>query len=359
MQERQHNRIGARISLALAAVVGILALVSSVPAGAGVPGAYAQGEGKTAINSDLFVDKGEVVKGDASVTDGDLTVDGEVKGKVVIVHGNGYINGKVDGDVSIVDGTLELAAGSEVLGNVLRVGDSKVEKDPAATVRGQISALDMPVPGSDLLASQPAGPLPANRINGGLTGPFRNVAGLVMWLGISFAILLFVLGFAFIVPQRVVVSTSTLDAAPAPAIVVGLITAVLLGPVFALLSTLLALTVVGVVLVPVLAIGVGLALLFGLSNICLWLGRRVHESVRHGQQTTPTLNSHQQALVEVALGAVVLLAVTLFPTLVLSGWVDGLLWGLVYFAACIGLGAGIMSRFGTLAPPVKRPQPAP
>jgi hypothetical protein len=116
----------------------------------------------------------------------------------------------------------------------------------------------------------------------------------------------------------------------------------------------LTLTVVGIVLVPVLGIVVALALVFGLANVSLWLGRRVYESVRH--ETRP-LHAHQRVMFETLLGLGVVLAATLFPTLLLPGWISSILWLLVYLAACLGLGAGIMSRFGTLVPPTRHPSP--
>ncbi len=310
---------------------------------------------RSAVGEDLHIEPGEVVQGDATVTDGDITVDGEVRGNVVVVQGNAYINGKVAGDVSVMRGDVKLMPGSSVTGNVLVLAGGKVERDPGASIGGEISTIDLPLlplnafGGMSSSLDQPH--LPSERL-GGMFDVFGRAATLVLVLGMGLLLAVFVLAFALVVPQRLQVASATLEAAPGPSITVGLIVALLLWPAFGVVSMVLTLTIVGIVLVPVLGIAVALALLFGLANVSLWLGRRVYESVRH--ETRP-LNVHQRVMLETLFGLGVILAATLFPTLLLPGWISSLLWMLVYLAACLGLGAGVMSRFGTLVPPTRQP----
>ena len=310
---------------------------------------------KHAVGEDLHIQAGEVVQGDATVTDGDITVDGEVRGNVVVVQGNAYISGKVVGDVSAMRGDVKLMSGSSVTGNVLVLAGGKVEREPGASIGGEISTVDFPLPlfnASVGLPSVPGQPhLPAERLDG-MFDVFGRAATLVLVLGMGLLLAVFVLLFALVAPQRLQVSSATLEAAPGPSIAVGLIVALLLWPAFGVVSMVLTLTIIGIVLVPVVGIAVALALLFGLANVSLWLGRRVHESVRH--ETRP-LNVHQRVMLETLLGLGVVPAATLFPTLLLPGWISSLLWMLVYLAACLGLGAGVMSRFGTLVPPTRQP----
>src|SRR5215210_1896999 len=86
--------------LAAFSVMLTLLLVSPSPAAA-------QDEPeRVAIGSDLVVGEGEVVQGGVSVTNGDLTVLGEVRGNVAVVNGNATIEGKITGDVAVTNGAL-------------------------------------------------------------------------------------------------------------------------------------------------------------------------------------------------------------------------------------------------------------
>jgi len=147
-------------------------------------------------------------------------------------------------------------------------------------------------------------------------------------------------------------STYTLNAEPAPALVVGLITALLLFPVAALIAVILTITFVGIVLLPVLALLVLGALLFGFVVAGHWLGKRIHDTARHGALAQDGLNGHPTpALVlEVIIGAAVILGSVFVPALFLPPWASIMLLGVVYLVSCLGIGAAILSRFGTLAP---------
>src|SRR5436853_6380075 len=89
---------------AFARVVGLLAaflvvwgcfLLGSTPASA------QSDSDRTAVNQDLTIEKSDVVKGDAVVTNGNLTMLGEVRGNVVVAKGNATIQGTVHGNVTV------------------------------------------------------------------------------------------------------------------------------------------------------------------------------------------------------------------------------------------------------------------
>jgi hypothetical protein len=351
IQERPHKKIFGAVALTFTAVFGTLALILGALSGWCATPAAAQGTDRTAFGSDLHIQSGEVVDGNASVTDGDMHLDGEVRGNVVVVNGNAFINGTVGGDVSVAGGSATLGPNSHVTGNVLVLTGGQINEQMGAFVGGRTGIADVPLAGMNFLGthSDPlqnrAGPGAFQRAFG---SGMSKVMSTVLALGIALVMAVFVLAFALMVPQRLVISNLTLNAAPGPSIAVGLISAFLLAPLTGMLMTVLAITVVGVALMPVLGIAVLLMLMFGLSNVSLWLGRRVYESVRHEQANPPQGN--QRVLIEAAIGMGVLLAATLLPTLVLPGWTSAILWALLYFSAGIGLGAGFMSRFGTLAP---------
>src|SRR4051794_40876636 len=90
-----------RVALMALACLGLLFVAALSQA----PAAQAQdGPARSAINSDLTIEKGEVVEGDVSVTGGKLTVYGEVRGKVAVLNGSARVDGKVQGDVAVIGG---------------------------------------------------------------------------------------------------------------------------------------------------------------------------------------------------------------------------------------------------------------
>jgi len=163
----------------------------------------------------------------------------------------------------------------------------------------------------------------------------------------AISVVLLVIGVvvASAVPSRVSVAASTLEAAPVPSLIVGMIVSFLLWPVVLIVAVVLGISLVGIVLLPVLAVAVGVALLFGLVTISAWLGKLVYGATHQG--------AHPNGMpvpLQVLIGLSVVLAATFLPAL-LRDPLPILMTGLVYLASCIGLGSAILSRFRTLAPP--------
>lgn len=318
---------------------------------------------RVAIGSDLVIGKDEVVQGDVSVTNGNLTVVGEVRGKAVVVNGNAGILGTVEGDVTVTNGNVEMGEDSAVNGNVVATGDINLYGDCSvggnatslvgevfvsreATVGGAVMNMAAPDEASSS-SEQPAPPQRSSLSNA--LGRFGNLFG---WSLISLASLLLAGAIASVMPKRVRVAGATLEAEAGPSVIVGAITALLLFPVTSIVSFVLVITVIGVVLIPVLAGAVALALLFGLVVVSLWLGKRLYDSTQLGTYAIPPV------LIQVLMGMAVILISTLIPAALLPGWAGSLMMMLLYVAACFGLGAALLSRFGTLAPPKRGPRHA-
>ncbi|HEX9988061.1 MAG TPA: polymer-forming cytoskeletal protein [Chloroflexia bacterium] len=301
---------------------------------------------RVAFDEDLTIKSGEVVEGNASVTNGHLTLNGEVLGNVVVLNGNAEINGTVEGDVTVTSGVVTLGSSSRIEGNLLIVS-GKLTRQEGSQVEGVVSVLPLPL--SDVNNSIVVPDSPAESamdVQHASPGPFSRFT---RWLSLgmgSLVVLLLTVAVAWVMPGRVRVASVTLESVPGPSIVVGLIAALVLVPVVSALSLVLVVTVIGAVLVPVLVGGVLLALLFGLVVISQWLGKRVYDTSRQSApyEVPPTM-------VQVLLGMAVLLSCTLIPAVFLPSWVAFILGGLLYVAACVGLGSTILCRFGTLAPP--------
>jgi hypothetical protein len=168
----------------------------------------------------------------------------------------------------------------------------------------------------------------------------------------SIVVLALAVGLAALIPRRIRVAGSTLESEPGPSTVVGIIAALLTVPAFALASMVLAITIVGIVLIPVLAVLLLVGLLFGLVVVSQWLGKRLYDTTRQAESAFGPRQSQPAALfIEVLLGASVILASTVLPAIFLPGWITWMLLGIIYVISCIGIGSVVLSKFGTLQPP--------
>ncbi len=358
-----------RIAILLMTVWAIL--ITSVALTA-TPSAFAQSEsGDTVVDHDLTIDSGQTLQGDVKVNGGDLTVYGIIQGTANVVDGNADISGQVLGDLTVLgDGNITLGEGSFVDGNVISAGN--IEIDDNSHVTGSVTSL-----GGNISVSESAivdgttgkidNPAQAieNFINSNMPhtsgspsnldeqiGPFSRFFG---WIGLgifSAIVLTLAVGLTALVPRRIRVSSVTLESEPGPSVVVGVIAALLIFPVFGIATMALAITVVGIVLIPVLALAVFLAFLFGFVVVSQWLGKRLYENVRPNDSPFELRQSQSTAIViEVLLGASVILASMTFPAIFLPGWITAMLLGIIYLVSCIGIGSAILSKLGTLQPP--------
>jgi cytoskeletal protein CcmA (bactofilin family) len=369
----------AKIGFIALALFGLLAGLS-LPV---VQTASAQGEPeRVAFDSDLVIKSDEVVHGDVSVTNGDLVVYGTVEGKATVVNGEADVFGKIQGDLAVLTGDgVTLHEGSRVGGNVLAAGTvdlkdgstvvgsvtcfgGEVERDAGASVGGKINRVDNPAQAFGNLirpGSQEArNGIHDAAVNALSMSPFERWAGLVFGLGtLSVLVLLLATGLSAILSSRVRTSSATLNLEPGPSVVVGIIAAFLLLPASAIVGMILMVSVVGIILLPVLAVIVAGAFLFGFVVVSHWVGKRLYETARQGSTNgAPTGNlaalQPQRLIVEVLLGATVILGSTLIPAAFLPSWISMLMVLMVYGVSCVGIGAGILSRFGTLAPPKRQ-----
>jgi hypothetical protein len=345
----ENFKVMAWLAAALALFAGLL--------GISAPLAHADGDPEHVVmGHDLTVKSGETLEGDVSVTGGSLFIEGKITGDAVVVNGNAVVSGEVGGDVVVTGGNITLKSGSKVGGNVVYVG-GELARDAGSSVQGELSSISIPL---DRLgdAVPGVGAVSPPRAQGGLRGPFDRL-GLLVGLGIvslGLVVLSIVLLLAF--PQRLRVSGATLEAEGGPSVIVGLITAGLLGPLTALLSFLLMMTVVGWVFVPVLVAASGGVLVFGLVTVSMWLGRRVYNTAYVGVAHTGGLHSGQTGVLEkvpplmfqMLLGLIVLLLSAIVPAALMANWIGWVMLFLLYVAACLGLGAALLSRFGTLMP---------
>lgn len=207
---------------------------------------------------------GEVYEGVVAVG-GNARVTGSVGEGVVALMGNTYVDGAVGDSVLAVMGDVELGPNARVSGDVVSIG-GKIIRDPGSAITGtqqQISFGDH-----------------FGRLEGlrswfkecflyGRPLAFDDDVRWAWWL--AFGLLALYVVIALLFDSAVQRCVTTLEERPAQTVIAALIS-VLLSPVMMIL---LAITVVGIALIPFLGIGLFCAGLFGKAVVLGALGRRV------------------------------------------------------------------------------------
>ena len=235
----------------------------------------------------------------------------ETISKAVAIGGSVTIAGHVRKDVVSIGGSVSLLPGAHVEGDAVAVGGT-VSVDPGATLEGDNVGLGGTVPNMAGSAVRWA--------MGGRHG-MRSIFGFASRL--TRAVLVYVLALLIAVafPGAVSRVKAYLAERPGLAALGGL--AIILG--FAPLCVLLAVTIIGIPLIPVAVLLLVTLMLFGFTVSAGWLGERM-----------PLLRE-KTAVKTVALGGAVLALIGLIP------WIGT---AVLLLAAAIAAGAALLSRFG-------------
>jgi hypothetical protein len=308
-------------------------------------------DSQVSVGNSLTVEADEVAN-EALVFGGPLYVYGKVAGDAVAVGGSVTVSGEVTGDVAAVGGDLTLEAGAEVLGDVVSVGGA-VDIDDEAKVRGQI--IEVPFGPNLKFGAWPAAIFGGRHRWGGDhdlvdLSPW-SVASNFMWEAFK----LIVLGlFACLV---MLVARDPLQRVKRKAVaepwksgLVGLLVQILFAPLLVLVTLILIISIIGiplVLLVPFFILALLLVAFLGYSGVALAIGEFLRS--RFGWKLS---NPYSVLL----LGVLTIQIWSVIGDLLDFGW--GPLWffavmfGVVgvlvkYVAWTVGLGAAVLSRFGT------------
>lgn len=244
---------------------------------------------------------------------GDARVTGDVGDSAVAVLGDAYIDGKIDGDVVAILGNVRLGPQADVRGQVVEILGT-VERSPTAVIEGGTVGV--------------------------FSGLFSGAAGLRAWIhrclfyarplapdprlgwawGVAFATLALYLLIAALFRDGLQRCVRTLDAHPGQSVLAALI-ATLLVPV---LLIALAITVVGIALIPFIWVGLLCVGLFGRVVALGWLGGRCLSIVK--------VDTAVSAVINVLLGGVLALALYMIPAL---GFLLYMLLGVLGFGAVV------------------------
>jgi hypothetical protein len=254
----------------------------------------------------------------------EMQTGGRVRGDVVCLGGRADVDGRIDGSLIVLGGTVDLRSNALVSGDLFTLGSS-VSRAEGATVRGErIEGLEWdwrewPGTPDRWWTGQPW--------RGGIVVDW---AGSLVRLAIrTLALMALGVVLVLVLPKQTVEVGQTATRLPVPSAGVGLLTLLVL----LVLIPLLVIICIGIPAVVVLAIAFVAAQLLGRTAIGLWVGERLLDAL-NVRDTQPVL--------AVAVGVALIELVTAVPCI---GWVLGALVSLA------GLGAVILTRFGTVPYP--------
>jgi cytoskeletal protein CcmA (bactofilin family) len=314
--------------------------------------AFAQGgprqPGQVIFGSNRHLEPGDVIEGDLVIFGGNLRMaDGSrIEGDAVVFGGTVDINGEIVGDLAVIGGTARLGETARVEGDVAAIG-GQVSVDEQAYVRGEViqtNEFDLgqiyapfisgAVPPAPRFEESPRFDEPFKLFSRIVTG---SVKGLVMALviaGIGLLVVLFLPGHTNTVGQTVREMTPT-------SFGVGLLTLIVGITAMILLFITCCLIPVGLLL----ALALVLATLYGWIVVGYLLGVRILRAIQN-ENSEPTVTT--SALVGIFLITLIqqgLMALSNIPCLGFFFWLMGAaLW---LFVASTGLGAVVLTRFGT------------
>jgi hypothetical protein len=277
------------------------------------------------FGQDLVIEAGQHATGNAAVVGGNATVqqDGTLSGDLTVLGGNARIDGTVEGAVVVMGGTLDLTATARVLGDVVAMGT--LNRHPDAVVRGTVVAgaeqSERAAVLGDVLRGEPGLLLPQNE-NGQNSGVWTGLLGLLRWIGTLVGSLLLGVLAVSLIPVPVDHIVDVMKRSSGLSIGMGALTLI----AAAILTPLLTIIIVGIPVVVVLLVALVLGGVVGWAAAGLLLGERL---LKAGTQTR---------VASAALGIVIL---TLLGKIPCVGWMVTLA------AVCWGLGAVVLTRFGT------------
>jgi len=251
---------------------------------------------------------------------GSSEVDGEVGDAVVAVMGNIHLKpgAKINKDAVAVMGTLTVDPGVKVAGDAVAVG-GKFNIADGAKIHGQ-------------------------KVNVGLPIPFANIEWLGKWLRycvfefrplapqvgfvwiIAGVFFLFYLFIAAVFPRPVQVCVDSLTQRPATTFLMGMLTKILVPVVIVIL----AVTGIGLIVVPFLMAALFFGAVVGKVAILEWLGMQIGRHFGTG---------FQKPLVAFLIGSVLLTLLYMVPILGLLTYTIFSVWG---------LGCAVTAAFGSL-----------
>jgi len=311
-------------------------------------------DGRVAFGKDIVIRSGELLTGDAVAFGGNITVEsgGRVDGSIVSFGGNVTVGGEVAESVVSFGGDVDLQAGSLVRQDALAFSGA-VRQAQGARVLGNVnSGWTFNVRGrSPTIQVDPnvvpgaldAGNWGRSMIVSAFLDVFRSILTVLVLVALSLILVA-------LFPRQTETVKATAAAQPMPSLGVGCFTYLAAAPV----GILLVITCIGPFLLGAVLFA---ASVFGLAALGLWLGERFLTGVRSGGAARP-----YSALAATALGTFLITLTVATASAV--PFINCFAWIFWLVVGSLGLGAVILSKFGTqlpvgVAPPVPALPPMP
>jgi cytoskeletal protein CcmA (bactofilin family) len=295
-------------------------------------------DGRVIFGQSFTLKNGETMTGDLLVFGGSATLEegATVNGNVVLFGGSLVINGEVTGDVAVTGGSVTIGASAHLHGNLATVGAS-LERAEGAQIDGQIFNTATSWVGNGSNGNVPVTPVPVNPITPvkpavpNININFNPFISMLNAFGQALGLaVLAMLVMLFLAPHADRVAHAVI-AQPLTAGGLGLLT-VVLAPITLLLL------IVTIILIPVAAaavVALVVVAVFGWIAIGYEIGQRFTTAIHQNWHPAFSAGLGVFALTLVAR------ALTGIPVLNCVGWLVPFLLGLA------GLGAVLMTRFGT------------
>ncbi len=267
-------------------VIAVICLFMFVPSSA-----FAKAQDIIKMNKEIEVDKDMVV------------------GDVVAIGGDVAIAGRVENNVVAVGGSVTLKDHSYVGGHVVVVG-GEIYKSPSAVVSERITQIYMP------------------RFIPSIT-TFMRGGWMALWTTISILVLLGFIGLAILftalIPEHIGAVISTLEKSFVSMLLWGMLWAILVVPI----AVFLAMSIIGIVLIPLEILLAILALIIGYIASAVFIGKHILASF--AKKPPP--------FVDAILGIMILFLIGFVPMV-------GPIVKMLFVTA--GFGAVLTTRFGTI-----------
>jgi hypothetical protein len=246
------------------------------------------------IGSDVTIEEGTKVRNVLAIG-GQITVDGVVDNHIVAIGGSIVLTGKavVGGSVFCIGGIIVKGRGAEVYGNLTEINAD----DISAAI--------------------------ANALSEEWEGWSWIFA--IISISIFLGVLLLTFLTVFLIPKPIRLISSAIKEKPLKVTVWGLAGLVLIVP----LAVLLAISVVGIVLIPLEMTIVLCAVLVGFIAVSQLVGRKLFT----------VLKRHDQSMMRETIWGLIILW--------LIGWIPYVGWIVKMCAIVLGLGGVLLTRFGT------------
>ena len=267
------------------------------------------------FGKDVLLKEDEMVR-QIVVMWGSVTIKGTVQKDVVVISGNASVEGAIKGDLVVIGGGAKLGPEAEVRHNLVVIG-GQVRSEPGARFGHQRVILSPEQSGFRWIWNWLAQGLFWGRPMPPQFLWVWSVAGLFLFCYVLLALLF---------PRPVQACVHSLEERPLSSFFVGLLVFISFGP----LLLLLALSVVGIVLIPCFICAVFAAFVFGKAAVYRYTGQQLGAQVG--------MKALQEPLLALVIG------VLLFYLLYMVPFLGFLIWGVILPLAC---GAAVLAFFGS------------